>query len=143
MPSQLRRCSERLVRQIALSLALLGVAVSAKADIALQWQNTEMDERQQLLAEFLTESNVMTDLIALLQMNFEFSPSLTIKIGTADGPLFDAETKTIHFSYAYISDVLEAQMQLLDGESTAVARSLDVVEYTLYHLAAHALVNSA
>jgi len=142
-PSLLHRRWMRLIGHVAVSFSLLCASFGARADIALQWQNTEMDEREQLLAEFLTESNVMTDLIALLQMNFAFDPSLTIKIGTADGPLFDEETKTIHFSYSYISDVLEAQMQLLDGEDTAVSRSLDVVEYTLYHLAAHALVNIA
>jgi len=132
----------RAAWQIFFLVALLSAGNVARADITLQWQNTELDERQQLLSEFLTESNVLTDLIALLQMNFEFKPSLTLLIGSAEGPLFDAETHTIHFSYAYISDALEAQLKLLEEGETAVDRSMDVVEYTLYHLAAHALLNS-
>jgi len=133
----------RLICQAVLSIALLVGSYAARADIAIQWQITEIDERQQLLAEFLTESNVITDLLSLLQENFEFEPSLRIVIGAMDGPLYDVKTNAIRFPYSYISEALEAQMQLLEAGETAVDRSLDVVEYTLYHLVAHALVESA
>jgi len=132
-----------VITQTVLVITFVLVSATARADIALQWQNTEMDERQQLLADFLTDSNVMTDLLALLQENFEFEPPLGFVIGAADGPLFDADTHSIRFPFAYISDALEVQMELLEEGETAVDRSLDVVEYTLYHLVAHALLDSA
>ncbi len=138
--SSLHQGLVRRFRGCLIAAVCVAGSANVQADIALQWQNTEMDERQQLLAEFLNESNVMTDLLSLLQENFIFEPSLKFVIGAGDGPVFDSEKNAIRFPYSYVSNALEAQMSLLEEGQTAIDESINLVEYTLYHLVAHAMV---
>ena len=132
------------------AFALLAAAsvTPVAADVSLRWQAGSAASTP-MLAEYLVDSNVVSDFIELVSENFRFETPLVVAIGAGGGPDYEAPTNTIRLPYDYLERAVRAQATLLaaesdgDGEEAlAVRRALDVIEYTLYHLLGHALAGS-
>jgi len=133
----------------------------------LRWMAAESDVNR-ALATYLADSDIISDLLVLTGRNIALDPELQLSIGaSADGsrsPSYAREERRIRLPYAYFEDAIRAQAELggtaslpgpagagpidavpgADGatatEGQAVRHALDTLEYTLYHLVAHALL---
>ncbi len=147
---------ERVSLACALSLALLVGSVPGHAKSELRWVPGETTLDQQLAA-YLTDSKVVTDLVVMIDENFDLPVPIGITVGSgADArgvPSYTVQDRQIRLPYAYVEKAIRAQAELLEGvspdESTessageAVRRAMDMIEYTVYHLLGHALINDA
>ena len=140
-----------MTRRAAAALALLALFPlgTATADVSLRWQQGRTPSAT-LLADYLVDSDVITDFVDLVAANFAFAEPFVIAVGAASGPDYDVATNTVRLPYAYLERAVRTQAALLidgpggDGEeAAAVHRALDIVEYTLYHLLGHALAGRA
>lgn len=144
----------RRLRAVALAwLAFAWLAGTASAT-ELRWQAAESDV-DRALANYLADSNIVSDLLVLASANLALDPPLAISIGSGlDGsraPSYSPEERRIRLPYAYFEDAIGAQATLGEAspdedaveEGQAVRRALAMIEYTLYHLLGHALVDDA
>ena len=130
------------------------LTTTAHADAELRWVPGETALDQQLAA-YLTDSKLVSDFVVLLDENFELDPPLGLTVGSsldAHGiPSYSSEDRRIRLPYAYLEKAIRAQAELVEGttpeedpgEGDAVRRAMDLVEYTIYHLVGHALVDDA
>jgi len=153
-----------VARAIAAALGASLVWAGPIAAAQLRWMAAESDV-DRALAAYLTDSNIISDLLALTGRNISLDPELQLSIGPdVDGsrrPGYTGEERRIWLPYAYFEDVVRAQAALgeadaspggpgdgadgaaIDQEGRAVRDALDMLEYTLYHLLAHALLDNA
>ena len=127
---------------------------NAQADAELRWVPGESALEQQLAA-YLTDSKIVSDIVVLLDENFELDTPLIITVGSSlDAlgiPTYSSEDRRIRLPYAYLEKAIRAQAELVEGttpdadpaQGDAVRRAMDLVEYTIYHLVGHALVDEA
>lgn len=138
-----------------LSALLCALApVAGSADVELRWMPGDSTLEQQL-GSYLSDSQVVTDLVTLLDDNFDLVEPLSVIIGSRSDalgrPSYSAADNSIRLPYAYIEQTIRAQSELLstvpgevrperDAEVT-VRHAMNMVEYTLYHLVGHALID--
>jgi hypothetical protein len=122
----------------------------AEAELRLMPGDTALEQQ---LGRYLTDSQIVTDLVTLMSENFTLEQPLGIIVGSRSDklgvPSYSTEDKSIRLPYAYIESAIRAQAELVVGRSPdetaeagqAVKRAMDMVEYTLYHLFAKALID--
>jgi len=142
---------------IHIRLLLLGLTTLAvqplHSDVSVQWNTNALDAQGKdsastlapVLADYLEQSNVVSDFTGMLNEAFDIPSLQMIEIGSQSGPLYDAQAKVIRLPFSYLEQAIRSQMQLVDDdqETLAVDRAIDVVEYTLYHLLGHAILAEA
>ena len=141
----------RAAAAIAVAACALGAARAVPADVSLRWQAAD-SPRTSMLADYLVDSNVLSDFVGLIDANFDFERPLVIVVGAAAGPDLDETENAIRLPHTYLERAVRAQATLLadglveahadEAEALAVRRALDTLEYTLYHLLGHALAGS-
>lgn len=119
------------------------------ADVSLRWNADALGDEAAssnkiitpILADYLAQSNVISDFVSMLDDAFVLDELELVEIGAESGPVYDLESKAIRMPFGYLERAIRTQAQLVDEDQEVVAidRALDVVEYTLYHLLGHAL----
>ncbi len=129
------------VPSLILAAALTLATSIISADINLRFVDSQ-DSLGKQLADYLGDSGVTGDFLTLLNENFDFDPTLDVVFGGEGVPTYDDASRTITLPHSYFADAVRAQAELVDEgeEHEALARGLDVYEYTLYHLLGHALI---
>jgi len=127
---------------VSILLAPLVCVNIADADVNLQLQDSD-NRTDGLMAEYLAESKILTDFISLIDENLVLDPPLVLAIGSTEGPEYEMETNTLRFPYGYLGRAIETQAELVEDRDLALARALDIVEYTLYNLLGHALLGKS
>jgi len=146
-----------IAERCAVALLCLWVAATpspalAEAELRLMPSDTALEQQ---LGRYLTDSQIVTDLVSLMSENFTLEQPLGIIVGSRSDklgvPSYSSEDKSIRLPYAYIESAIRAQSELVVGQSAdetveageAVKRAMDMVEYTLYHLFGQALIDDA
>lgn len=141
-----------LVWSVFLAIMAICLPATTRAESELRWAPGETTLEQHLAA-YLTDSKIITDLVLLLDANFNLERPIGITVGgkidERGQPSYSAEEQRIRLSYQYIEQAVRAQAELVEGTTpddslqpgAAIDRAMDLVEYTLYHLVGHALIN--
>jgi len=136
--SRLRMAPLSLVFSATL-LVLVPAAVTA--DVTIQIQDGNTTDADPLLSKALVDSNILSDFVQLVEENFLFDPPLVLAIGANEGPDYDYDTHVLRMPFSYLGRAVETQAELVEDREEALRRGLDIVEYTLYHLLGHALID--
>ncbi len=142
------RCAALLLLYV--SAAAAPQAAFAEVELRLMPGDSALDQQ---LSSYLADSQMVTDLVSLLSENFTFEQPLGIIVGsrsdTLGQPSYSRSDRSIRLPYAYLERAIRAQAELVAGSSPdqtveqgeSVKRAMDMVEYTLYHLLGHALID--
>lgn len=129
-----------VLRALLRLVALVALALPVRAEISIQWQSSD-NGIDPILSDYLIDSKVVTDFVDLIEKNFEFQPPLTLVLGTDEGPDYRSDVRTLRFPYQYLARAVETQAELVESREEALRRAIDVVEFTLYHMLGHAVLN--
>ena len=127
---------------IIMSAMCVVVASAARADIIIQPVDADAQVDPDI-ANYLVQSRVFSDFVALIDNNFAFDKALVVAIGSRNGPGYDQQSQHIKMPYSYFTDAVKAQMELVEDKDLAIERALNMVEYTLYHILGHALAGDS
>ncbi|MGB0865184.1 MAG: DUF4344 domain-containing metallopeptidase [Granulosicoccaceae bacterium] len=125
----------------ALALALFLLPSTLWANFEVRWQ-TPQSGSEELYAGALRDSNIVKDAFKLGKRPFKWPATLTFMMGGSGTPRYDPTNATITIPYSYLAEAVQGQSHFEESRATALQRGLDVVEYTLYHLLGHALLDS-
>ncbi len=110
------------------------------ADFAVQWQPAR-DGSEELFAGALRDSRIINDAAKLDELQLNWPDALTLSMGGAGLPRYDSDARSIHLPYSYLALAVRTQYNFEESRAAALQRGLDVVEYTIYHLLGHALID--
>ncbi len=121
------------------SMLAINLAHANQADITYQ---TPLDKTEATIQQQLKASREITETLALINDTFEFKEPVHIVFRGEDGPLFDSESLSILFPYAFIN---EGKLRFEDADYASFGRSIhdatmDAIVHTLFHELAHALI---
>lgn len=111
------------------------------ADIEVRWLPPE-DGSEELFAGALRDSGIIQDALKLHSKPLKWPEKLTLLMGGDGLPRYASETHRIHIPFDYLALAVRGQYSFETSRAVALQRGLDVIEYTLYHLLGHALLDS-
>jgi len=129
------------IRIKAITLALCLTPTTLLASFEAHWQ-VPTPGTEELYAGALRDSGIVKDAFQLEALTLKWPDTLTLSMGGVGLPRYISNTHTVHIPYSYLAHAARAQFNFEDSRATALQRGLDVVEYTLYHLLAHALLDN-